>query len=147
MYLNPKIVRSSYIWKYFKDIFEERWLNISEIAKQIWTSQPNLSNALNWKKVFSDKFFNKLWINIWLKQEEIKKLFKDADIEEFMFKHEWEIPWDKKMSMDEALFWIQDKAGLSKQQITAMKAIIELQDSEKDSSQEKVKVIKAIMDL
>lgn len=146
MYLNPKIIRSSYIWKYFKDIFEENSLSISDIAIKMWTSQPNLSNALNGKKVFSDKFFTKLWNTIWLKDSEIRKVFKDADIEEFMFKHEWDIPWDKEMTLDEALLWIKQKAKLSQEQIIAIKAIMELHSSE-ESSEDKVKVIKAIMDM
>lgn len=145
MYINPKIVKSSYIWKHFKDIFEDKKLSISEVSEKMWTSQPNLSNALNWKKVFSDKFFIKLWNTIWLKAYEIKKILKEADVEEFMFKHQWDIPSDKQMSVDEALVWIKEKANLTPEQINAIKAIIQIDN--KNQSEDKVKVIKAIMDL
>lgn len=126
MFINPKVVRSSYIGKTLKDLFEEKGLSVSEVALKIWTSQPNLSNALNWKKVFSDKFFTKVWKVIWLQEIDIKNIFKEADIEEFMFKHKDDIP-TTQMTIGESLEWIKEKAGLSDNQIIAIKAIIDLE--------------------
>ncbi len=114
MYIDPKIARTSYLWHTYKTLLANNEYNISEIAEKMWTSQPNLSNALNWKKSFSDKFFTKIWKAIWLTDREIKAIFKEADKEEYKYKY-WEDIEDI-WSFDVILsreYWINDKEAIN----------------------------------
>lgn len=109
------LIRSSHIWKNLKRIIEDKWLTISEVAKKIGSSQPTLSNTLKWKW-WSDEYFKKVWIAIWLKESEIKEIFKKADQEEYKYKY-WEeintledIDFDVMLSRD---FWITDEQAIN----------------------------------
>ena len=105
--IDSKIVRGAYIGAELKKIIEEKWIQIIEIAAKAWTSQPNVSNALNAKKSFSDDFFRKIAEAIPLTDIEIKKIFQRADQEEYRYKY-WtdieksdEIEEFKKMTREE----------------------------------------------
>ncbi len=87
--IDPKLVRSAFIWKLLKEIIEDKWLTLTEIAEKIWTFHSAVSVVLNGKKSWADKFFIKLAKAIWLNEKEIAEIFKKADQEEYVYKH-WE---------------------------------------------------------
>ncbi len=73
MFIQPKLVRSAYIWKVLKDIIEEKGITLTSIADKLWTYHTALSPVLNWKKSWADKLFTKIAQSIWLTESEIKK--------------------------------------------------------------------------
>ena len=85
--INSDIIRSSYIWGRLKEIIEKKWLTITEVAENMWITQPALSRVLNWKVWWSDNFFIKAWNAIWILGKDMKEIFMEADKEEFKYKH------------------------------------------------------------
>lgn len=84
---NSDYLRSVFLWKSFKKIIEEKNITITKIAENMNTSQPAISNVLNWKKYASDTFFTKIAKAIPLTESEIKKIFFEADKEEMKYKY------------------------------------------------------------
>ena len=127
MYIDSKTARSAYLWHTYKELIEEHAFNISEIAEKMWTSQPNLSNALNWKKSFSDKFFTKIWKAIWLTDKQIKEIFKEADLETLKYKYWEDVLSSKEFSYEELFEMMKEKENLSDEQVKAIQDFIEFQ--------------------
>lgn len=116
--INPNLIRSSHIWSMLKDIIESKWLTITEVSDKISASRPSISNALNWKIVWSDSLYRKIWTAIWLKESEIKEIFKKADQEEYAYKYKEDINLLNDIDFDVALrkeFWKEiDNETISK---------------------------------
>lgn len=116
--VDPKLVRSAFIWKLLKDIIEDRWLTLTEIAEKIWTFHSAVSVVLNGKKSWADKFFIKLSKAIWLNDKEIADIFKKADQEEYAYKYKEDINLLNDIDFDVALrkeFWKEiDNETISK---------------------------------
>lgn len=113
MFIQPKLVRSAYIWKTLKDIIEEKKITLNEVADKLWTYYTALSPVLNWKKSWADKLFIKIAKAIWLSDSEIEKIFFEADWEELIYKYWDKIPSNQKITVDEALSFIRNHANLS----------------------------------
>jgi len=113
---SPKIIRSNYLWNYFKKIISEKSLTITEVAKKMWTTQPALSRSLNWNMVSSDNLFLKVWNSIWLTEKEIQEIFKNADIEEYKYKYGDDILEHREMTDEEIDEVIRKKYNLSKEE-------------------------------
>lgn len=64
--VNPELIRQNFLAWYIKDEITKRWLTLSEVAERSATTQPNLSNALNWTKLFSRNYFIKVMKGLWL---------------------------------------------------------------------------------
>lgn len=116
--IDPKLVRSAFIWKLLKDIIEDKWLTLTEIAEKIWTFHSAVSVVLNGKKSWADKFFIKLAKAIWLNEKEIALIFKKADQEEYAYKYNEDINLLDDIDFDVALrkeFWKEiDNETISK---------------------------------
>ena len=82
-----ELFRSSIIWEKFKKIIEQKEENISKIVKKLKISKENLVNILDWKGLWNDDFFEKLWKNIWLDEIQINKIFMEADREEYKYRY------------------------------------------------------------
>lgn len=116
--IDPKLVRSAFIWKLLKEIIEDKWLTLTEIAEKIWTFHSAVSVVLNGKKSWADKFFIKLAKAIWLNEKEIAEIFKKADQEEYAYKYNENINLLDDIDFDVALrkeFWKEiDNETISK---------------------------------
>lgn len=97
---NIDYLRSVFLWKSFKKIIEEKNITITKIAENMNTSQPAISNVLNWKKYASDAFFTKIAKAIPLTESEIKKIFFEADKEEMKYKYGWDFIPNEKINID-----------------------------------------------
>lgn len=84
---NSDIIRSQYVWWKLKQEIEIKWLTISFVAEKMKTAQPLLSRSLNGKVVSSDKLFTRIGEAIWLSSVQIKKIFREADEEEYKYKY------------------------------------------------------------
>ena len=89
MVISSELIRSWYIGWYIKDYLEEKWLTITEVSEKIWSSRPTVNNMLNWRTSWSDNFFKRIMKWAWITDSEIKEIFKEADKEEYRYKH-WE---------------------------------------------------------
>jgi len=87
--ISSALVRSWFLWLKIKKILREKELSITELAEKSWVSRPTLTNVFNWKKAWSDDLFKKVMEAIWLTSIEIKKIFQEADLEEYKYKY-WE---------------------------------------------------------
>ncbi len=85
--IKPELIRSSYVWEKLKNIIEKKWITLTSIADKMGTSHPALSRALNWHNSVSDKFFKRIAETIFISEKELNNIFKEADIEEFEYKH------------------------------------------------------------
>lgn len=87
--IDPNLVRSGFLWLKIKKILKEKGVTVTELAEKSWITRPSLTNVLNWKKSWSDELFRSAMEAIPLTSIEIKNIFKQADKEEFKYKH-WE---------------------------------------------------------
>lgn len=87
--LDPNLVRSAFLWLRIKKILNDKWITVTELSEKSWITRPSLTNVLNWKKSWSDELFKSAMKAIPLTSIEIKKIFIEADREEFIYKH-WE---------------------------------------------------------
>lgn len=93
MKIDSKIIRTKYIWNYLTKCLDTFKVTRSEIANKMWITQPTVSAALLWTRPVSDDKFREIWLTIWLHNKDIDNLFKDADTQEFLYKH-----WEKSLN-------------------------------------------------
>lgn len=109
--LKPELIRSAYIWNYIKNLIDQKWLTITEVAKKIDSSRPTINNMLNWRTSWTDSLYEKIMVWIWMTTSEIKQLFKKADLEAFKYKYNEEINVLEDIDFDLMLsreYWITD---------------------------------------
>lgn len=95
--IKPDIVRRVEIWKQLKNIIEDKWQKITEIATKMWLKSHNsISNALNWTIPWSDKLLEKIADTIWLSENEYKEIKKSASKLEYEYEF-WEKINDKSL--------------------------------------------------
>lgn len=90
--ISSTLVRSGFLWLKIKKILNEKWITVTELAEKSWITRPSLTNVLNWKKSWSDDLFRTAMEAIPLTETEIKKIFQEADKEEYKYKY-WEDLW------------------------------------------------------
>lgn len=113
--LKPELIRSAYIWNYIKNLIDQKWLTITEVAKKIDSSRPTINNMLNWRTSWTDSLYEKIMVWIWMTTSEIKQLFKKADLEAFKYKYNEEINILEDIDFDLMLsreYWITDSDAI-----------------------------------
>ena len=84
-----KLKRAYYISRKLRNVMWQKDFTIQNIADNLWVSHAYISQNLNWRKIPTDEFFKKVMEAIWLTSIEIKKIFQEADKEEYKYKY-WE---------------------------------------------------------
>ncbi|PZM86406.1 hypothetical protein DLH72_00990 [Candidatus Gracilibacteria bacterium] len=126
--IDPVLIRSIYIGKKLKNIIiNNKDLKISQLAEKAKISRGPFNNALNGKSVGSDNMFRAAMEAIPLTEKEIKKIFKEADLEELKYKYGEELLSSKEFTYDELLEMVKEKENLTEEQISAVRQFIDFQ--------------------
>lgn len=130
--MDPTLYRSIFIWKIIKKIIDETPnINIKSIAEKANISRWTFNQALNWRAIWSDNLFRLAMEAIPLTNTEIKKIFKEADIEELKYKYWEEILSEKEFTYEELLEMVKETENLTAEQVNAVRDFIEFQKNKK----------------
>lgn len=89
--LDSKIIKAHFIVNKINEILEKKWITKTKLAENMWVSQPAVTPFLNLKRIWTDDFYKKMLEAIPLTELEIKKIFQEADREEYKYKYGEEI--------------------------------------------------------
>lgn len=88
--IDLKIQRAHFLVDTINRKINEKWITRGEIAKNMWVSQPAITPFLTMKRIWTDDFLKRIMEAIPLTETEIKKIFMEADKEDFRNKY-WDL--------------------------------------------------------
>lgn len=93
-----KIKRANILIKKIRNCMGNNNVTIQNIADKLWVSHAYISQNMNWRKIPTDELFKKIMNAVWMASTEIKKIFQEADKEEYKYKY-WEDLdlWEKEI--------------------------------------------------